>query len=166
MNLVLQLALVLWSTPKLRLQTISGRTRLLMSSCSDTESTAATVVKIPPPGGLPWLDIEGLNDLNHLISNNLTMCNTYSMFLTCIRSRRDSPVVAWMIALSCGWGTMLSPSTKTPELHFCLERTMSWCSRCVFLFFRGYMFTFYETREHLIYTYYVEIVFIGIGKIW
>lgn len=51
---------------------------------------------------------------------------------SCIRSRRDSPVVAWMIVLSCGWRTMLNHSTKTPEPHFCLERTMCWCSQYVF----------------------------------
>lgn len=55
-NLVLQLAPVLWSTPRLRLQTISGLIHLQMSLYRGIVFTAVTVGRIPPPEDLPWLD--------------------------------------------------------------------------------------------------------------
>lgn len=51
-----QLVLVLWSTPKLRRQTTSGRTPQPMSSSSGIASTAATVGRIHPPDDPPWSD--------------------------------------------------------------------------------------------------------------
>lgn len=55
-NLVLQLAPVLWSTPRLRLQTISGLIHLQMSLYRGIVFTAVTVGRIPPPEDRPWLD--------------------------------------------------------------------------------------------------------------
>lgn len=54
--LLSQLGRVRWSTPKSRLQTISGQTPRLTSSSNGIASTAATVGRIHPPDDRPWLD--------------------------------------------------------------------------------------------------------------
>lgn len=86
-----QLVLVLWSTPKLRRQTISGRTPQPMSSSSDIASTAATVGRIHPPDDPPWLDSSKFKPrlCNHGLP--MTECDVICfIFLVQIQKRQSS----------------------------------------------------------------------------